>query len=47
VPARSLRLRNDPNLDLTVKVLPGEIHESVFAPAFAAGFRALFTRSRR
>jgi predicted alpha/beta superfamily hydrolase len=39
--ARALRLRNDRNLDLTVEVIPGEGHESVYIPAFARGLREL------
>jgi uncharacterized protein len=44
---RSLRLRSDPNLDLTIRLLPGEIHESVFATGFATGLRALFPMATR
>ena len=38
---RVLRLRNDPNLELTIEIIPGEGHESVYIPAFVRGIRAL------
>ncbi|MGE0354412.1 MAG: alpha/beta hydrolase-fold protein [Gemmatimonadales bacterium] len=31
---RALRLRNDTNLDLTIRVLPREVHETTYMPAF-------------
>ncbi|MGE0555140.1 MAG: alpha/beta hydrolase [Gemmatimonadales bacterium] len=42
--ARALRLRNDPGLGLTVKLMEGEDHEGSFAPGFARGLRALLER---
>jgi len=41
---RALRMRNDPDLDLAIEVLPGESHESVFAAGFARGIRHLLWR---
>ncbi len=41
---RALRLRNDRNLDLTIDVLRGEVHESSFMPAFARGIKHLLWR---
>lgn len=39
--ARALRLRNDTNLSLTVEIIPDEVHESVYMPAFTRGLRHL------
>lgn len=41
---RALRLRRDPNLDLAIEVIPGEVHESVYMPAFTRGIRHLLWR---
>jgi hypothetical protein len=41
---RALRLRNDRQLDLIIDVIPDEVHESVFMPAFARGMRRLLWR---
>ena len=41
---RALRLRNDRNLDLDIDIIPDEVHETVFAPAFARGIKKLFWR---
>ncbi len=41
---RALRLRRDPKLDLTIEVLPDEVHESIYIPAFARGIRHLLWR---
>ncbi len=41
---RALRLRGDRALDLTIEVLPGEVHESILMPAFARGIKALLWR---
>ncbi len=38
---RALRLRRDPNLHLTVEIIPDETHESVYMPAFTRGLRQL------
>jgi predicted alpha/beta superfamily hydrolase len=42
--SRALRLRNDPNLKLTVDIIPDEVHESVYMPAFTRGLRHLLWR---
>ncbi|MGD8497198.1 MAG: alpha/beta hydrolase-fold protein [Gemmatimonadales bacterium] len=41
---RALRLRRDSNLDLTIEVIPDEVHESVYMPAFTRGIRHLLWR---
>lgn len=42
--SRALRLRRDPNLELTVEIIPNEVHESVYLPAFTRGLRQLLWR---
>lgn len=44
--ARSLRLRNDPNLALKVQQLPGEIHQTIFPAGYVYGIRHLLGQSR-
>lgn len=39
---RALRLRNDPRLDLKVRLMDGEDHEGAFARGFGSGVRWLF-----
>ncbi len=39
--ARALRLRNDPNLALTVQQLPGELHTTIFPAGYVYGIRHL------
>ena len=40
--SRALRLREDPNLDLVVRMMDGEDHEGSFARGFGTGIRHLF-----
>lgn len=40
--AETLRQRRDPNLKVTVEILPGEQHEGVFPAAFMRGIVAVY-----
>lgn len=42
--SRALRLREDPNLGLVVRIMDGEDHEGSFARGFGSGIRHLFEK---